>query len=196
MESLKASRAVVAALFAGGLLAVAGTALAAGGKGPAKATILATGSESMRPNAYYTNTFQFQAGTVPIRSGGTVTLRNTTRDAHTLSLVKQSQVPRTLKQMENCKACGEIARHQHRRAAHGSAPDSAGGRRRARVRLTRRLDHPSPEGSRRSGEVQGHRSPWDHPELRLHHPSVDVGTLPGEVAPPTGMDAAPQWVAP
>ncbi|HEV7586097.1 MAG TPA: hypothetical protein VGO14_09985 [Solirubrobacteraceae bacterium] len=110
MESLKASRAVVAALFAGGLLAVAGTALAAGGKGPAKATILATGSESMRPNAYYTNTFQFQAGTVPIRSGGTVTLRNTTRDAHTLSLVKQSQVPRTLKQMENCKACGEIAK--------------------------------------------------------------------------------------
>jgi plastocyanin len=110
MESLKAPRTVVAALFGAALLTVAGSALAASGKGPAKATILATGSESMRPNAYYRNTFRFQAGTVPIRSGATVTLLNTTRDAHTLSLVKQSQVPRTLKQMENCKACGEIAK--------------------------------------------------------------------------------------
>jgi plastocyanin len=110
MQSWKSPRAIVVAVLGGALLTVAGSALAAGGKGPAKATILATGSESMKANAYYQNTFHFQAGTVTIRSGGTVTLANTTKDAHTLSLVKQSQVPRTLKQLENCNACGEIAK--------------------------------------------------------------------------------------
>lgn len=110
MHSWKSPRAIVVALLGAALLTAAGSALAAGGKGPAKATVLATGSESMKPNAYYTNTFHFQAGTVAIRSGGTVRLANITKDAHTLSLVKSSQVPRTLKQMENCKACGEIAK--------------------------------------------------------------------------------------
>jgi plastocyanin len=110
MQSSKSPRAIVVAVIGAAVLAVAGSALAAGGKGPAKATVLATGSESMKPNAFYQNTFHFQAGTVTIRSGGTVTLANKTSDAHTLSLVRQSQVPRTLKQMENCKACGEIAK--------------------------------------------------------------------------------------
>jgi plastocyanin len=110
MQSWKSPRALVAAALAAALLTVAGSALAAGGKAQAKATITAAGKESIKPNVYYQSTFHFQAGTVTIRSGGTVTLVNETRDGHTLSLVKQSSVPRTLKQMENCRECGEIAK--------------------------------------------------------------------------------------
>jgi plastocyanin len=110
MESLKAPRTLVAVVLGAALLTVVGSALAAGGKGPARATVVVTGSESMKPNAFLTNTFHFQSGTVPIRSGGTITITNTTRDGHTLSLVKSSQVPRSIKQIENCRVCGEVAK--------------------------------------------------------------------------------------
>jgi plastocyanin len=103
-------RTLAAAVLGAALLALAGTALAGGSKGPARAKIVIKGSESLVPNAYLKIGFRFDAGTVPIRHGGTVTLTNLTSDGHTLSIVKQSQVPRTIKQLQNCSACGAIAK--------------------------------------------------------------------------------------
>jgi plastocyanin len=64
-------------------------------------------------NAYYQATFHFAPGATTIKSGGTITLTNNGKDPHTLSLVKASQVPRSLKGMENCTACAAIGK------AHG-----------------------------------------------------------------------------
>lgn len=113
MATWNSRRALVAFALAAASLGVGGSALAASGGGPRRAKIFIKGSESVVPNAYLKISFRFDAGTVPIRSGGTVTLTNLTRDGHTLSLVKRSQVPRTAGQIENCSVCGAIAK------AHG-----------------------------------------------------------------------------
>jgi plastocyanin len=110
MKSWERRRALVAVAFGAVLLTLAGSAIAAGGKGPAKAKIVIKGAESFKPNAYLKIGFHFDPGTVTIRSGGTVTLANNTTDGHTLSIVKQSQLPRTFKQIENCSACSAIAK--------------------------------------------------------------------------------------
>jgi plastocyanin len=108
MRFWNSRRAIAAAAFGAGLLALAGSALGQGGKAPAKAKIVIKGDESFKPNAVITNTFRFGPGTVTVRSGGTVTMTNRTTDAHTLSIVKASQVPRTVNQLHNCSACEAI----------------------------------------------------------------------------------------
>ena len=110
MKSWNSRRTLVMAVFGMALLSVAGSALAAGGKGPAKAKVVIKGGESIVPNAYLKISFHFAPGTVPIRSGGTVTVTNTTSAPHTLSLVKQSQVPRTFQQVEHCAVCEAIGK--------------------------------------------------------------------------------------
>jgi plastocyanin len=110
MRSRNSRRALLAAALGAASLGAAGSALASGGKGPAKAKVLIEGEESIKPNTYYKSTVHFEAGTVTIRSGGTVTLMNKTTDAHTLSLVKASQRPRTFRQLENCAVCQAIVK--------------------------------------------------------------------------------------
>lgn len=110
MKAFSSRRAPVAFVLGAALLATAGSALAASGKAPHHARVFIKGSESVAPNAYLKISFRFVAGTVPIRSGGTVTLTNLTADGHTLSIVNRSQVPHTIKQIENCRICGAIAK--------------------------------------------------------------------------------------
>jgi plastocyanin len=117
MKSWNSRRVLVTALLGVALATVAGSALAAGGKVPAKAKVVIKGGESIVANVYLKSTFHFEPGTVPIRSGGTVTLTNLAKDGHTLSIVKQSQVPRTFKQVENCSACEAILK------SHGITPE-------------------------------------------------------------------------
>jgi plastocyanin len=122
MESWRWQRVLVATAVGGSLLTLAGSAIGAGGKGragkgPAAAKIVIKGAESFKPNAYIKIGFRFAPGTVPIHSGGTVTLTNTTADPHTLSLVTRSQLPRTFKQVESCDVCGAIAK------SHGLNPE-------------------------------------------------------------------------
>jgi plastocyanin len=110
------SRRTVACVATGALsLVAAGSALAAAAGGaPSHATIRAVGADSFKPNASITTTFRFVAGTVPVRSGGTVTLTNLiSGEPHTLSIVKRSDVPRTINQVNNCRICVPIA------ASHG-----------------------------------------------------------------------------
>ena len=117
MRSSKLRRGLVVAAVGAALLTLAGSAIGAGGKGPAKAKLSIKGKDSFKPNAYLKLGFFFAPGTVTIRSGGTVTLTNTTTDPHTLSIVKQSQVPRTVEQTENCSMCEAILN------SHGINPE-------------------------------------------------------------------------
>jgi plastocyanin len=110
MKTWNSRRLLLTALIAAAPLTIAGTALGAGGKGPARAKVEINGTESIKPNAYLKIGFHFTPGTIPIRSGGTITLTNNTPDPHSLSLVKASQVPHTAKQDENCAACFAIAK--------------------------------------------------------------------------------------
>jgi plastocyanin len=110
MQSWNSRRLLLAAVIGAVPLTLVGPALGAGGKGPARAKVEIIGAESIKPNAYLQISFRFAPGTIPIRSGGTITMKNNTRDGHSLSIVKASQVPHTIKQEENCQACIAIAK--------------------------------------------------------------------------------------
>jgi plastocyanin len=119
MQSSNTRRALVMMVLGAVLLALAATALGArgGAKGPGKAKIVIKGTETFKRNAYIKDSVHFVAGTLAIRSGGTVTLTNMTDEPHTLSIVKPSQLPRTVKQIQECGVCGEIAK------SHGVNPE-------------------------------------------------------------------------
>ena len=110
MQSCNPRRLLLTATIAAVPLTLVGTALGAGGKAPARAKVEIKGAESFKPNVYLQIGFHFTPGSIPIRSGGTVTMTNDTREAHSLSIVKASQVPHTIKQEENCQACIAIAK--------------------------------------------------------------------------------------
>jgi plastocyanin len=112
---------IVAAAF--GVVAVVGSAVAlAASNAPAHAKAVIKGGDSFKPNAYVKNTVHFVPGTITVRSGGTVTLTNTTPEPHTLSLVTRSQQPRTVAQVNSCEmaapgtVCNTLA------LAHGVDP--------------------------------------------------------------------------
>ena len=78
-------------------------------------SLAAIGGVEFEPNRHIQDNMRFNRDRVVIRSGGTLTVRNRTDAPHTISLVKRSDQPRTLRQMEACfgGACGELM------AAHG-----------------------------------------------------------------------------
>lgn len=119
MQSSNLRRALAMAVLGAVLLALAGSALGAGGKGkgPLKAKIVIKGQETFKRNAYIKDSVHFVAGTLVVRSGGTVTLTNKTDEPHTFSIVKPSQLPRSVKQIQECGVCGEIAK------SHGVNPE-------------------------------------------------------------------------
>lgn len=124
MRLRSSQRLGIVAVF--GVVSLGGSALALAAtttsKAPARAKIVVKGNESFKPNAYIKTTDRFVAGTITIRSGGTVTVTNTTPEPHTVSLVKRSDVPRTVAQVDNCQmappgnVCNAIA------LAHGVNP--------------------------------------------------------------------------
>jgi plastocyanin len=58
------------------------------------------------PNALSGTTMHFEPGTVSVKSGGTVTFMNSEKDEpHTVTVVKESELPRTVAQVNACKAC-------------------------------------------------------------------------------------------
>lgn len=109
-------RALISLALIAALLALAGSALAAG-KGSAKAKVTIKGGTTFKANGFIKDSVHFTPGPVTVKSGGTVTLTNVSGDEHTLSIVKPSQVPHSLAQVENCSVCGEIAK------SHGVNPE-------------------------------------------------------------------------
>ena len=64
---------------------------------PRHVTETTVGGEKFVPNRLVADTMHFKLGTVRIKSGGTLTFVDKTKNAHTFSIVKKGQVPRTAK---------------------------------------------------------------------------------------------------
>ena len=121
MQSLRPRRLLAAAAVGAVSLGVAGSALGAAGGSPSKAKIAIRGGESFKPNAFVIDTQRYVPGTTPIRSGGTVTMTNATREPHTLSIVKRGDLLRTVGQVNDCSVCATITQ------AHGVDPNAPPG---------------------------------------------------------------------
>jgi plastocyanin len=89
----------VVAILAGG--SIAGT------KSPA-AVIKAVDGGKMVPNKYIQDEMHFAPGTINVKSGQSITFTFADRkqmDPHTLTIVKKSELPRTVAQVDTCNAC-------------------------------------------------------------------------------------------
>ena len=126
MSQRKYVRVGIAAIAAVVAAAIAVPALAAAP--PAKVTQKIVSSTKFVPNRYIQEGLRFKLDRINIRKGGTVTLVDTSREDHTFSLVKKSQVPTTVKQLDACfqqpngqpGVCGKLA------VAHGAIDPNTG----------------------------------------------------------------------
>jgi plastocyanin len=76
-------------------------------------------------NRYVQDGMRFAPGTVTIKSGCDLTFAFATTDqaeAHSLSIVAQSDLPKTTAQMQNCKVCGQIAAKHVKHAGQPAGP--------------------------------------------------------------------------
>ena len=87
-------------------------ALAAGTAGAAtkKNTITTEGAGRVKVNEYLQDTQKFAPGDITVSSGATVKLVNKSKDGapHSLSLLAKSALPKTIKQVMECAACGPL----------------------------------------------------------------------------------------
>ncbi len=94
-------------------VAVAWVALAAGAPAKGSVTILAKDSGvTFVANKYIQDNMAFSPGTVTVKSGGSVTFKfgdTKAMEPHTLTIVKQSDLPTRGDQIENCKPCEKYA---------------------------------------------------------------------------------------
>jgi plastocyanin len=124
MNSRTSRGLIVAAVL--GVVAAGGSAVAfaaaAASKAPAHAKIVVKGGESFKPNAYVKNTMRFVPDTITVRSGGTVTVATTTSEPHTLSLVKRSDLPRSVAQVDSCEMAAARSVCNALAQAHGVDP--------------------------------------------------------------------------
>ena len=97
--------------------ALSGAAVAVGAVGRT-ATITAQGGHAYAINKSASDTSHFVPGTAAIKSGGTLTLRNVGGEDHTFSIVKPAQLPRTKRQLDQCKICQTLG------TAHGVDPNN------------------------------------------------------------------------
>jgi plastocyanin len=100
MSQRKYLRVGIAAVVAAVAAAIALPALAAAP--PAKVTQKIVGGAKFVPNRALSETVHFKKDRILIQKGGTIRLVDTTKTDHTFSLVKKSQVPRRLAQVEAC----------------------------------------------------------------------------------------------
>jgi plastocyanin len=111
MSRRKYARFGVAAVAA--IVAVAVAVPAFAGALPAQVTQKIVSHTKFVPNRYIQEGLRFKLDRINIRKGGTVTLVDTSKEDHTFSLVKRSQVPTTLRKLNNCFSpngvCGKIA---------------------------------------------------------------------------------------
>jgi plastocyanin len=72
------------------------------------ASVTIGGTEHFTPNALVNSTFHFRPGPIMVRSGDPITFTNTTGDPHTISVVKEGDLPTTIGQVFECGAPGTI----------------------------------------------------------------------------------------
>ncbi len=73
-----------------------------------------------KPNRFIGDGMRFGRDVTVMKSRGTLTIRNKTKEPHTFSIVKKSQVPRTAKQAERCTVCRALG------MAHGVPENGEG----------------------------------------------------------------------
>ncbi len=103
-------------LVAGG----SAVAAAATGAAPKHTTINAVTSTIVKINRYIQDGTRWQKDVYTVRSGGTITIANLAASdgPHTFSVVRRSDLPRTINQINNCQICNTIAKE------HGANPQS------------------------------------------------------------------------
>lgn len=114
-------RKLVAAVGVAGAVAAGGSAVAlAAGSAPKHATINAVTSTKVVVNRYIQDGTRWQKDVYDVKSGGTITIVNLAASdgPHTFSVVKKSQLPRSVSQIENCAICRTLA------VEHGANPNS------------------------------------------------------------------------
>jgi plastocyanin len=94
----------IAAVLAGAV--AAGLALASG-SAAGDATVKTLAKDKVAINQYIQDGVHFAPGTVTVKSGGTLTFTYGDREQepHTLTIVPKAQLPKTVAQVENCRAC-------------------------------------------------------------------------------------------
>lgn len=93
------------------VLGGSGVALAAkGSAAPSKVTIKVSQKLKVKPNRYIQDGLRWDKDVYKVRSGGTLHVVNTaaSEGPHTVSIVKKSQLPRTVSQVNNCKVCQTV----------------------------------------------------------------------------------------
>ncbi len=105
-RKLLASMTVVGVLAGGSAVAVAASAAA-----PRHTTVNAVTSVKVKINRYLQDGTRWQHDVYRVRSGGTITIVNLASSdrPHTFTVVKKSQLPHTLSQLNNCQICGKVA---------------------------------------------------------------------------------------
>ena len=111
-------RTRLAAAAAGALIASA--VVPAVAATPRNATLTATGCTVFKPNRFIGDVMRFGRDLTVMKSGGTLTIKNRTREPHTFSIVRKSQVPRTARQAERCTVCRALG------IAHGIPENGEG----------------------------------------------------------------------
>lgn len=88
-----------------------GVSLAAARTDGGNVTVKTFAKETLVPNKYFQEAMRFSPGTIRIKSGATLTFTygDKEMEPHTLTIVKQSDLPKTVDQAENCRPCQEYA---------------------------------------------------------------------------------------
>jgi hypothetical protein len=109
---MRNTRLIAGAATVAFALSATGVAVAAkSSAAPAKTTIKVSQKLVVKPNRYIQDGLRWDKDVYHVRSGGTLHVVNTvaTEGPHTFSVVKKNQLPRTAKQVVNCRICGVIA---------------------------------------------------------------------------------------
>lgn len=120
MARRKLTRLGLAALAVVVAAAVAVPAFAAT---PQKRTLKTIGGPAFKANRFVKDTMRFNRDVTAIRRGGKLVLRDRTKQPHTFSVVKKDEIPRNMRQMENCFGpgpCDDLA------VAHGAINPETG----------------------------------------------------------------------
>jgi|SoiMethySBSTD1v2_1073268.scaffolds.fasta_scaffold114012_2 plastocyanin len=85
-------------------------------KASKKTSIIVRCKDELKPNRWFKEGCRFGEDSYKVKSGATITINNKSEEPHTFSLVKKSEVPRTLAKAGKCFEGGACARLSQ---AHG-----------------------------------------------------------------------------
>ena len=161
-----------------------------------RATIRGIPPFKFKPNRYIQDGLRWDKDVYTVKSGGTLHVVNDdgSEGPHTFTVVAKKDVPKTAKQVFNCKICNKLAK------AHGADPNSDAPPKFPFLEngvgqhTPPNVDRPGDSGLHRPGQEGRRRQPQGHGEeghdalLHLPDPPVDAGEGRGQVARPCGRE--------